>query len=439
MKNYFFSTRGIFILLVFIQTLSSNAQSILWQKRYGGPFLESMYKTIPTKDGGFISIGTLYGNTAEGFGRGDIVLMKIDADFNLQWQKVYGGDKEDGGGTVIEANSGYLIVGSSQSHISGNKTVASKGDMDYWVIRTDLDGGIVWQNVYGGDKTDSGRSVISFSEEQYLIAGTSNSNSSGDKTEDSRGRFDFWVIRIDDRGVLTWQKTFGGNHDEYFDLLARFDEESFLLAGTSYSKANGDKTSQHLGQGDIWAIRFDQSGTILWQNTYGNEFQNNVSRDLIRDRDQFYITGSSESNLCCAKQFDPVLYTISNSGEEKRRVSYFADKSEGVSSMVRTVDGGWLMSLSTLSGQGGHKTEKSRNGWDLWFIKLDQNMRVMWDKTFGGIQDENAGFIIPVSGNEFIVTMKCSSDISGDITEPRHGPAADMLLIKLKDLTIPDE
>src|SRR5687767_5057196 len=93
----------------------------------------------------------------------------------IAWQQVVGGLDNEGAASLIQTSEGKLLFGGwSQSDSSGNKTVSNRGLVDYWVIKTNLQGNIVWQQAYGGSNSDV-LSTILETNDGYLIGGHSKS------------------------------------------------------------------------------------------------------------------------------------------------------------------------------------------------------------------------------------------------------------------------
>ncbi|MBK9046195.1 MAG: hypothetical protein IPL74_05675 [Bacteroidetes bacterium] len=112
-------------------------------------------------------------------------------------------------------DGGYILGGGSNSNISGDKTENSLGLSDYWIIKTDDTGNILFQNTIGGSDADNNTSIQETLDGGFICAGLSISNISGDKTENCLGSSDFWILKIDSLGSIQWQNTIGGNgnHD----------------------------------------------------------------------------------------------------------------------------------------------------------------------------------------------------------------------------------
>src|SRR5690606_19328289 len=117
-------------------------------------------------------------------------------------------------------DGGYVLGGISSSNISGEKAENSKGGADFWIVKTDSQGNILWQKTIGGEAGDTLQNITAATGGGYLLGGTSISGATGDKTEDNRGYSDYWVVKIDDFGNIQWDKTIGGDlADQLFDVI----------------------------------------------------------------------------------------------------------------------------------------------------------------------------------------------------------------------------
>src|SRR5690606_37193815 len=94
------------------------------------------------------------------------------------------------------ADGGYILGGSSFSGMTGDKTEASQGLYDYWVIKLDASGNIGWQNTIGGSNLEFLSSLAPTADGGCILGGYSWSGISGDKTENSQGDADFWVAKL---------------------------------------------------------------------------------------------------------------------------------------------------------------------------------------------------------------------------------------------------
>ncbi len=167
--------------------------------------------------------------------------MKQDESGNVLWQNTIGGNWSDDLFSIIEiTDGGYLLGGSSSSPIYGDKTEATQGGYDYWVVKLDGSGNILWQNTIGGSLTEYLNSVIQTTDGGYLLGGWSESDTSGDKTETSLGA-DYWVVKLDGSGNILWQNTIGGNDWDDLKSVIQTTDGGYLLGGYSESGISGTK------------------------------------------------------------------------------------------------------------------------------------------------------------------------------------------------------
>ncbi len=245
----------------------------LWDKTYGGWAVDNLTCVFESSDGSFLiggnSISSLGADKTEPtWGGWDYWLLKLDSLGNKIWDKRYGGALDDNMYSISESKDGsYVLGGFSQSYPSGNKTQPSQGVWDYWMVKIDVNGTVIWDKTFGGDLTDFLFDHITCSDGGYLLHGTSQSNLSGDKTDSSRGFWDYWIVKTDSLGNKLWDKTFGGSMEEDAYSVEEVFDHGFLLSGTSYSPIGSDKTESNLGIEQVWIVRTDSMGNKLWDKT----------------------------------------------------------------------------------------------------------------------------------------------------------------------------
>ena len=167
------------------------------------------------------------------------------------WQKTIGGSSGDFS-TVLEPTSdgGFILGGYSTSNISGEKTENSNGGTDIWIVKIDASGNIMWQRTIGGSGEDFLTSLKQTSDGGYILGAGSDSNISGDKTENSRGGLDYWILKLNSSGAIVWQKTYGGAQPEFDTYVVETTDGGYFVGGYSDSDISGDKTVPNRGQRD---------------------------------------------------------------------------------------------------------------------------------------------------------------------------------------------
>lgn len=280
-----------------------------WQKTIGGNGFEILREVINTQDGGFFIAGdsksNISGEKTEGSrGKYDMWLLKLSNVGNIEWQKTIGGTNDDGVRSVIQnTDSSYILIGSSDSPISNEKTKAGKGYSDIWLLKLDSSGTIIQEKVIGGNQSEGGNGIIPTDDGNYLITATSLSGISGDKTEICRGGQDLWILKIDPQFNIIWQKTYGGNSDEETSTPIQTIDNGYLITGLSLSGISGDKATPVSGYCDAWILKLDAIGNLTWQKTIGGNspgiFGGNDGLHVSKQNldGSFVLFGGTSSNI----------------------------------------------------------------------------------------------------------------------------------------------
>ena|GEM_PF-1989491 len=215
----------------------------------------------------------------------DYTVMGFTANGEMKWHRSYGGDDLESFYYMHPSGNGLLLSGTSKSDVSGQKTEASPGNgfTDLWVLCIDENGNIVWQMTAGGYDNEQAGQVTGLKDGSCIIAGSSLSDISGNKSENSFGGYDYWVLKRSAAGSVEWQKTFGGNQQDLLEWVQPTPDGGFLLAGWSESGRSGNKTTAEAG---VWLVKLDAAGNAVWQKGYAGEFLELVAQN---DRGEIYI------------------------------------------------------------------------------------------------------------------------------------------------------
>ena len=193
--------------------------------------------------GGFSDSGISGNKTSSSFGNRDYWVVKIASNGDKVWENSYGGASAD----VLHSlhpttDEGYVLGGYSNSGVSGNKTSTNHGRLIIGWSRLrervrDL-GQMLWWEFQQHSPQPSADDRCG-----YVLGGYSNSGISGNKSAASFGSLDFWVVKIDTDGLKVWDKTFGGNSDDVMHSIIQTSDGGYLLAGNSFSGATGNKAT----------------------------------------------------------------------------------------------------------------------------------------------------------------------------------------------------
>jgi hypothetical protein len=182
-----------------IVKLESNG-NFVWQKCLGGSMDECINSIQITPDGGYIVAGYTTSNDGDvsGYiGGGDFWIVKLDSDRNITWQKCLGGTYIDTVNSIYQTpDGGYIAAGFTDSN--DVDVVGSHGGEDYWVVKLDSAGGVIWKKCYGGSGHDVGFGMVLASDGGYAIVGNTESNN--DDVTGNHGANDFWIIKLNSSG-----------------------------------------------------------------------------------------------------------------------------------------------------------------------------------------------------------------------------------------------
>lgn len=241
--------------------------SIIWQRSFGGSGEDEAYSIQQTIDGGFIVAGYSAsddGDVSGNHGEVDYWILRLNGDGNLIWQKCFGGSEEDEAYSVQEtADGGYVIVGESES--TDGDVTGNHGEGDYWIIRLDINGYLLWQRSYGGSSVDYAKMVKRTSDNGFIIAGWSASTDG--LVSNNKGNTDYWIVKVDEEGVLQWEKCFGGSDYDFAHAVSQTADGGFIVAGYTHS-TDGDVTGNQGGT-DYWLLKLDDAGNLSWQKALG--------------------------------------------------------------------------------------------------------------------------------------------------------------------------
>jgi hypothetical protein len=374
-----FSCMAVSVLLSLCLVASAEASLITWTRTYGGTNNDVAESVIQTSDGGYVVAGASLSFHHGGY---DFWLLKIDAYGNIEWSKDYGGQEWDGAYSVLQtSDGGYAIAGQTRSF--------GVGQSDVLLIKTDAEGNMEWQNTYGGPELDSVNQMIATSDGGYALAGytgTTGANSLdgwfvktdefgkmewnqtykwdefdriyslvetsdggyalvGETNSFGAGFNDFWLIKTDVSGNMLWNKTYGGNGFDTAYSLLETPDGGYAIAG--------DTDSFNEGKYDVWLIKTDANGVMEWNQTYERtppqEFSNFIHPcSLVRTLDGGYAI-AAKTKTFGTSNYDFWLIKTDEQGVMEWNQTYGDERHEQPNSLVATSDGGYVMAGYTVT------------------------------------------------------------------------------------------
>ena len=347
---------------------------------------------------------------------------------HAQWAYTYGGTDRDYAYAVQQtADGGYIVASESYSF--------GAGDSDFLIIKLDPAGDVTWQKTYGGSSADYPYSIQQTGDGGYIVAGQSQSFSAGDS--------DILLIKLDNAGNISWQKTYGGSSEDYPIFVQQTTDEGYIVAGSTNSfgagnydiwllklNSTGDVTWQKTYGGssyddwpywiqqtadggyivagstyssdavrEAWLLKLDPAGDVTWQKTYGGSLYDYFFL-IQQTTDEGYIVAGS-TNSFGAGNYDIWLLKLNSGGDVTWQKTYGGTESDHAYSVQQTTDGGYIVAGNTTSFGAG--------GYDAWILKLNSNGNVDWQKTYGGSQADGFNSIHQTTDGGYIVAGNTTS------------------------------
>lgn len=426
--------KNVFLLVLFFLGNFTFAQfpPIEWAKCYGGSSGESSYSVKQTLDSGYVVLGSassIDGAVVGQKGMGDMWLTKLDKNGNLQWQKCYGGTFEDIGITIIQlSDGGFLLTGYTKSN---NLDISGNhGAWDGLLIRTDSNGNILWQKCYGGTLDDYLTSVVNSKDGGYLLYGYTFSNN-GD-VNGNHGSNDVWIVKINSIGSIIWQKCFGGSNAEGVGQSTPIINYNYgyVFVATSTS-TNGDLTSNK-GSTDVWVVNIDTIGNIKWQKNYGGS-ASDAGRSISFDKDSnLIVLSNSYSNdfdlSANYGQQDAWLFKINKLGNLIWQKNFGGTLYDGSYELISAENKGFF--FLGISDSNNFDVTGNHGMRDVWIVKLDSNLTKEWHHCYGSTGIEQA-FSIRRTLDNGIVFCGYATTNNGDVNGCNLVGASDSWIVKL--------
>ena len=459
-------TITIFCLLITVNSLIAQTRpNKLWDATFGGSDTDMGYKVIETSDKNYLLVGNsgsgISGDKTEDkkgqTGFTDFWVVKTNKLGQKIWDKTYGGRYTDFCRTVIEtSDGGFLLGGYSDSDISGDKSQTGNGGKDYWVIKINANGVKQWDASFGGSRDEDLRSIVETPDGGFLLGGQSDSRISGDKTEENRDldlRTDYWIIKITSTGIKVWDKTYGSNSSDFLRKIVKCTTGGYLLLGTTYSNAGGEKSDYlrgdyNMGAADYWAIRITENGTKKWDKAYGGSGLDDAKAAVQTLDGGFLLAGGSRSPISfektdsCRGSNDSWLVKIDSLGAVTWDKTFGGDGEETVDEVLQNTDGTYLFATSSGSNAIGEKSQAKMGWFDFWVVKVNTDGTKIWDGTYGGNDGDYCYTLTRCSDNGILLGGQSSSNISAHKSQNSRG-TIDYWMIKLLDneitLTTPSD
>ncbi|WP_431126772.1 hypothetical protein [Flagellimonas flava] len=301
-----------------------------------------------------------------------------------------------------------------------------------------FEGEVDWMKSFGGSGEDTAQSVIQTSDGGYAVLGYSNSMD-GDLSGKSTNVNDYWLLKLDQEGNLSWSKTYGGTKDDRGQSVIQTRDGGYAIVG--YAMSDDGDGSNNEGFHDNWILKLDNSGNILWEKSFGFSGHDH-SYDVVETADGgFFFSGFLDvtSSGGAGNEGKGGYLTRHGVGEfwgtkldaqgnlEWRR--YFGgtnnDRSYGV---VQADDGGFV--LAGASESDDFDITDPKGSYDFWVLKVSNQGELLWQQSFGGTGIDKAYGITKTLDGGYVVT---GNTFSTDTDISRNNGESDVWLIKVSD------
>ena len=377
-----------------------------WNRTFGGAGIDGFLSLAMLSDGS-IAMGGV--NRSRGSGLADAWVIRLDPDGEETWERLIGGNGRDM--VLAIAAEKKPLRGNGEENGEGNGLVLAgltqpgeeRQDDDLLVGRLDGKGNLLWKRALGGSQNDAATSIVALPDGGILLAGFTRSK--------GRGRADAWILRLNGLGKVLWERTFGSSGFDIPWSVAQVADGGFIFAGetTAGETTAGGKAVPGRQGKDAWVMRLDAQGDPLWEKTFGGEKYDILTAIATVPGGGFILAGNTESKG--AGRNDGWIVRLDAQGEMLWERTYGKKNRDAFWSITVVPDAGSVHGGGfAVAGQIG----STRAGYsDAWVLRLDQQGRVLWEKTFGGKKGDSARAILPGPRGGFIVAGSTESRGAG--------------------------
>ncbi|MBN1340420.1 MAG: T9SS type A sorting domain-containing protein [Bacteroidales bacterium] len=427
----------LIIKTAILLSLFSFAQDtgISWQNCYGGSEEDHVYDIIRVGDAYLIagSTGSNDGDISFNHGLFDAWLVKLDSSGNLIWEKTFGGSEGDAWRKIVAAeDKNYYLLGASTSSDGDISYDPYPESNDIWVVKIDSVGLIIWDRIIGGNLIDHIESGVLAQDNGVVLFGWTGSQN-GDVSV-NYGMYDMWLVKISSDGEILWEKSYGTDDFDYGQAMISTSDGGYLIGGTSTIGNYGNITCvPHNINAEAIVVKLDSLGNIEWQNCYGGSGHDGIW-GLKETNDGYLLSayGSSNDGDLSGSGWhgegDIWVIKIDFIGNIIWQKCFGGSKDEGALILFTTENSEFVFIGSTNSHDGditnNHSSSQSKN--DIWFLKINSEGDIITQKCFGGEGNE---FIYTGASrkgeNEYVIAASTDFGPSYDVGCTPHGGIGD--------------
>lgn len=301
------------------------------------------------------------------------------------WSQTYGDiGGESAYALVITSDGGYALAGTTDSFGAGSD--------DFWLVKTDENGNAEWNQTYGGTSSDQASALVQTSDGGYALAGYTLSFGLA-------GNYDFWLVKTDENGEVRWNKTYGREHGDWASALLQTSDGGYALAGCTYPWGSMYPTD------DFWLVKTDANGNTNWTKSYGGtNFE--WAHALVQTEDGGYALAGDSYSINVPDSDDFWVVKTYENGNANWTKKYGGPSNDCAYSLIETDDGGYVIAGSTYSFGAGSS--------DFYLVKIDSQGNLQWEKTYGGVAEDEAYSVVQTSDGGYAMGGRSRSVGSED-------------------------
>lgn len=348
----------------------------IWTHAYGGTYDETAQDIVEIPSGGYMtvvySVGSSGGDISTALGGDDFWVLRLASNGDIVWEKTFGGSGYDTPTSIINTyDDQFVVSGHSASQDGDISNPVSTSYDDAWFFKMDIDGNIIWDKSLGGTDTDKLLMLKETADSGFVLTGNTWSNDVA--FTNNQGSRDAYIIKTDSLGNFEWGKTYGGTGNDYSTDIIESSQGNIIITG--YTTSNNGDFAGNLGSYDVFLIDVDNLGTINWVKNYGGGSYD-IPYGLIETMSNNYtvvgLTGSNDGNVSVDYLDDEMwIFNFDQSGDIIWENSFGGDSVDVGYSIMQNTDGTYAVAGYTASNEidvsGIHGTDGYS---DFWVVKL---------------------------------------------------------------------
>lgn len=313
----------------------------------------------------------------------DSSLVKYDFEGTVQWQRQLAGSGNN------DQPYGIALDSSSNVYFTGRTNSVGSGGLDILIAKYDNSGTLQWQRAFGGGSDENGFEIGLDSNDNLYVIGSTKSAGTGTQS--------YILSKWDSSGTIQWQRVLGGSGAESEPRLAI--DSSGNIYGTGYTNTSG------FGNLDMNVFKYDSSGNLQWQRTFGGSGNDVATGIAVDSADNVYVTGYSNSSPADGE--DMVLAKFNSSGTlQWQRIVGLGGSEVALDVTVDSLDNIYVSGRHSQNSQGSN---------DAAILKYDSSGVIQWQRMIGGAdEDYPYGIATDPAGNVYTIGFTRTTGAGGN-------------------------